>query len=179
MTRSFARFNPLAELDALQRQVFGEDFLSRFTGGNTPTTDVYTENDSQLTVEAHLPNFSEADIDVNIDEGALVISAEKREREEDKSKKYMVRESSTSFYRRITLPERADDSNVDARFENGVLKVVIPFKEIPSPKKIAINSGQPTPAVTGSPSEPASSKDSAGGPSGTAGAGSDDRAAAS
>lgn len=176
MARSFARFNPLAELDALQRQVFGEDFLSRFTGGNTPTTDVYTENDSQLTVEAHLPNFSEADIDVNIDDGALVISAEKREKEEDKSKKYMVRESSTSFYRRITLPDRADDSNVDARFENGVLKVVIPFREIPSPKKIAINSGPSSSAPSNSPGEPAAGSGSTGSESGTPGAGNDEQA---
>ncbi|WP_411720397.1 Hsp20/alpha crystallin family protein [Mycetocola sp.] len=151
MARNFARFNPLAELDALQRQVFGEDFLTRFTGGNTPTTDVYTENDSQLTIEAHLPNFSEADIDVAVDEGALVIQAEKREKEEDKGKKYMVRESSTSFYRRITLPERADESSIDARFENGVLKIVIPFRELASPKKIRINtSGQSTPPGTSS-----------------------------
>jgi len=141
MARNLARFNPLAELDALQRQFFGDDFLTRFSGASVPTTDVYTENDKQLTVEAHLPNFSEADIGVNVDDGALVIQAEKREKEEDKKKKYMVRESSVSFYRRITLPDRADLDSIDARFENGVLKVVIPFEELPSPKKIAINSG--------------------------------------
>lgn len=141
MPRGLARFNPFAELDALQKQFFGDDFLTRFTGAGIPTTDVYTENDNQLIVEAHLPNFSESDIGVNIDEGALVIQAEKREKEEDKKKKYMVRESSASFYRRITLPDRADLENIDARFENGVLKVAVPFKELPSPKKIQIKSG--------------------------------------
>jgi HSP20 family protein len=141
MARSIARFNPLAELDTLQKQFFGDDFLTRFSGASVPTTDVYMENDQQMTVEVHLPNFDEADIGISVDEGALVIQAEKRERDEDKKKKYMVRESSVSFYRRITLPERADQENINARFENGVLKVVVPFKELPSPKKIAINSG--------------------------------------
>jgi HSP20 family protein len=141
MARSIARFNPLAELDTLQKQFFGDDFLTRFSGPSVPTTDVYMENDKQMTVEVHLPNFNEADIGINIDEGALVIQAEKREREEDKQKKYMVRESSASFYRRIMLPDRADQENIDAQFQNGVLKVVVPFKELPSPKKIAIKSG--------------------------------------
>lgn len=141
MARGVMRFNPFAELDALQRQIVGDDFFTPFRGVNVPTTDVYTEDDKRLTVEAHLPNFDENDININIDEGALIIQAEKHEKEEDKSKKYMVRESSTSFYRRIALPERADETNVEARFENGVLKVVVPFKELPSPKKISINAG--------------------------------------
>ncbi|MCU1408418.1 MAG: hsp20 [Microbacteriaceae bacterium] len=141
MARNVARFNPLAELDALQKQFFGDDFLTRFSAASVPTTDVYMQNDEQMTIEVHLPNFNEADIGINIDEGALVIQAEKREREEDKKKKYMVRESSASFYRRIALPDRADEENINARFENGVLSVVVPFKELPSPKKIAINSG--------------------------------------
>jgi HSP20 family protein len=145
MASGLARFNPFAELDALQKHFFGDDFLTRFRGTSLPTTDVYTENEKQMTIEAHLPNFNEADIGVDIDQGALVIQAEKRETEEDKKKKYMVRESSVSFYRRITLPDEADQENIDARFENGVLKVVIPFKELPSPKKITINSGSSSP----------------------------------
>jgi len=135
MARNLVRFNPLAELDALQRQFFGDDVLSRFRGPGTPTTDVYTEGDKQLTVEAHLPNFNESDIDISVDEGALVVQAEKHEREEDKNKKYVVRESSTSFYRRIALPESADEDNISAEFENGVLKVVVPFKEAAATKK--------------------------------------------
>lgn len=51
--------------------------------------------------------------------------------------------SSTSFYRRIALPEQADEEQVTARFDGGVLKVVVPFKELPTPKTIAIESGKP------------------------------------
>ena len=141
MARNLVRFDPFAELNALQKEFFENGFLSPVRGSKLPTTDVYTEDDKQLTVEAHLPNFGEKDISVDVDQGALVIQAEKHEREEDKKKKYVVRESSSSFYRRIMLPEQADDSHISAQFADGVLKVVVPFRELPAPKKIAISAG--------------------------------------
>jgi len=141
MARNLVRFDPFAELTALQRQFFSDGMFAMPRTATLPTTDVYTEDDKQLTVEAHLPNFSESDVSVNIDQGALVIQAEKHLKEEDKSKKYVVRESSTSFYRRIDLPEQADDDHVQAAFENGVLKITVPFRELPTPKKVAITTG--------------------------------------
>lgn len=133
------RYNPFAELDALQRQFFGDDWFTPLKGVNIPTTDVYT-TDKELVVEAHLPNFEQDDVHINVDNGALVIQAEKHEKEEDKSKKYVVRESSSSFYRRIQLPDRADSDNIEARLDDGILKVEVPLKALPEPKKIAIKS---------------------------------------
>lgn len=52
-----------------------------------------------------------------------------------------MRESSTSYYRRIELPEMADEEGVTAHFENGVLRVTVPYKALPSPRKVAISSG--------------------------------------
>ncbi len=132
------RFDPFAELNALQRQFFGDDFFTPLKGLAIPTTDVYTNDDKELVVEAHLPNYEQDDIDIHLDDGSLVISAERHEKEEDKKKKYVVRESASSFYRRIHLPERADADNINAHMEDGVLKVTVPFKELPQPKKIAI-----------------------------------------
>lgn len=132
------RFDPFAELNALQRQFFGDDFFTPLKGLSVPTTDVYTNEDKEMVIEAHLPNYSQEDIDIHMENGALVISAEKHEKEEDKKKKYVVRESSSSFYRRIQLPERADEDGIAAHMDNGVLKVTVPFKELPAPKKIAI-----------------------------------------
>lgn len=133
-------FDPFAEMRALQRQFFGDDFFGMRQDSLTmPTTDVYTEDDKQLIVEAHLPHFDDKDINISVDKGVLEIQAEKHEKQEDKNKKYVVRESSSSFYRRISLPEQADQEHIDARIDNGVLKVTVPFKELPAPKKIAIN----------------------------------------
>jgi HSP20 family protein len=135
------KYDPFAELNALQKQFFGDDWLSPLKGVNIPTTDVYTREGKELIVEAHLPNFDQADVDIHIDNGALVIHAEKHEKEEDKAKKYVVRESSSSFYRRIQLPERADGDAVSAHLDNGILKVTVPLTPLPEPKKIAIGGG--------------------------------------
>jgi len=136
---NLTKWDPFAELSALQKQFFGDDWFTPTRGVNIPTTDVYTSDNKELIVEAHLPNFDEKDVNVHVENGALVIQAENHEREEDKKKKYVVRESSSSFYRRIQLPERAAEDNINARMEDGVLKITIPLKELPAPKKIAIN----------------------------------------
>lgn len=134
------RFDPFNELDALQRQFFGDDWVMPIKGVNIPTTDVYTKNGNELVVESHLPNFDNEDIDVHVDDGVLIIQAEKHEKEEDKGRKYVVRESSSSFYRRIQLPDRADASSVKAHLDDGILTVMVPLKALPEPKKIAIES---------------------------------------
>lgn len=132
------KYDPFTELNALQRQLFGDDLVTFPKGISLPTTDVYTNDDKSLVVEAHLPNFAEGDIDVHVENGALVIQAEKHEKEEDKKKKYVVRESSSSFYRRIQLPERAESDSVEAHLDDGVLKVTVPLVPLPEPKKIAV-----------------------------------------
>ena len=135
------KFDPFAELNNLQRQFFGDDWMTPVKGLSLPTTDVYTRDGKDLVVEAHLPNFDQKDINIHVDDGVLVIQAEKHEKEEDKDKKYVVRESSSSFYRRITLPERADPDGIDAHLEDGVLKVKVALKALPEPKKISIVTG--------------------------------------
>lgn len=133
------RWDPFEEMRSLQKQFFNDDwFGTSMKSLSIPTTDVYTNDDKELVVEAHMPNFGEEDIDIHVENGALVIQAEKHEKEEDKKKKYVVRESSSSFYRRVHLPKHADQDAISADMKDGVLKVTVPFKELPQPKKIAI-----------------------------------------
>lgn len=139
--RNIVKWDPFEELSALQKQFFGEDFVSPVKGLTIPTTDVYTKDD-KLVVEAHLPHFTEDDISVQVDEGVLTISASRHDKEEDKEKKYVLRESSQSFYRRISLPERADGDSVEAHLEDGILKVSVPLTPLPEPKTVAITSGK-------------------------------------
>ena len=139
--------DPFRGLGSLQRQM-DDMFDNLMSGGwpvafgNMPTMDVYSEDDKQLVAEVHVPGFNRDDIDVSVHEGVLEIRGQKQEKEEAKKKKnYMVRESSASFYRRMALPRYADSSKVEAKFDNGVLKVTVPFKELPKPKKVTIKSG--------------------------------------
>lgn len=141
------RYNdPFSGLTSLHGQL--DDFFNDFFSGGTPVVtssapamDVYTNDDKELVAEVQAPGFNKDDIDVNVHEGVLEIKGEKSVKEEDKDKKkrnYMVRESHESFYRRIALPKIANADKVDAHFDNGVLKVTIPFKELPKPKKVNI-----------------------------------------
>lgn len=134
---NLVKWDPFAELSALQKQFFGDDWMTPFKGVNIPTTDVYTK-DNLLKVEAHLPNFDLDDVNIQVENNALVISAERHEKEEDKNKKYVVRESSSSFYRRIALPDRGDTDKIEAKLDEGVLKISVPLTPLPEPKKIAI-----------------------------------------
>jgi HSP20 family protein len=143
MPRNLGRFDPFAELSNLQKQFFGENWLAPLRGSRMPALDVYTEDDDKLVVEAHLPDFDRSDINIDLDDDALVIQAERREKEEDRKRRYVVRETASSVYRRISLPEQADPERISADFDKGVLTVTVPFKSLPAPKRIQIN-GQPS-----------------------------------
>ena len=143
--------DPFAGLTSLHSQL--DDMFNNFFTGlpgpahaqGIPAMDIYSEGDKQLVAEVQAPGFSKDDVEVSVHNGVLEIKGEKHEKEEDKKDKkrsYMVRESHASFYRSIALPKYADADKVDAQFDNGVLKVTVPFKELPQPKKIAISSGK-------------------------------------
>ena len=135
---NLVQWDPFAELTALQKQFFGDSWVSPLKSLSIPTTDVYTK-DNSLVVEAHLPNFEQKDVNIEVENNALVISAERHEKDEDKGKQYVVRESSSSFYRRIALPKRADAEKIEAHLDDGVLRVSVPLTPLPEPKKIAIS----------------------------------------
>lgn len=129
-----------------------DDLFSGFWGTNVqgsrqgiPAMDVYTEDDKALVVDLQAPGFTKDDITLNVHDGVLEIKGERHEKTEDdkKNRNYMVRETHESFYRSIALPKVADTDNVAAHFDNGILKVTVPFKELPAPKQINIAAGKP------------------------------------
>jgi HSP20 family protein len=140
-------FDPFKQLEAWQKaldDLWGQPTHTASQALTTPVSDVYTEGEGDkqtLVVEAHLPNFHKEEVDININEGMLEIRADHREKEEDKKKRrYVLRESTFNFYRRIGLPKNIDTSKIKADFNEGVLRIKVPFKELPKPKKIAIES---------------------------------------
>ncbi len=143
--------DPFAGLTSLHSQLddmfnnFFADVPAASTVHGIPAMDVYAEGDKQLVAEVHAPGFDKDDVEVNIHNGIMEIKGEKSEKTEDtkdKKRSYMVHESHASFYRRLVLPEYADTDHIDAQFENGMLKVTVPFKELPKPKKVAISAGK-------------------------------------
>lgn len=139
---NIVKYDPFEELLSLQRQFFGDDLFMNDTTANIPATDVYmTDNDKNMVIEAHLPNFDRNDVNIDVNGDNLVISAERHEKEEDKGKKYLVRESSSSFYRSISLPERANKSDISADLVDGVLKINVPMAALPEARRISIGAG--------------------------------------
>lgn len=150
MSRGLTRWDdPFAGLTSLHSHI-DDMFNNFFSAGplsavaSTPAMDVYEDDGKALVTEVQIPGFDKDDIDISVHEGVLEIKGEKHKKQEDKDKKrtYMVRESSVSFYRRIALPKHADGDKVEAHFDNGLLKVTIPYKELPKPKKISIQAGK-------------------------------------
>lgn len=101
--------------------------------------DVVDEGES-YEIKAYLTGVSKDDLDVELNEGRLSISAEVKEKEEDKGKNYLQREfTSYSATRGVYLKDAASEG-LSATFADGVLTVRVPkFVEKKNVTKIAID----------------------------------------
>ncbi|MBD3792259.1 MAG: Hsp20/alpha crystallin family protein [Campylobacterales bacterium] len=94
------------------------------------------EGEYAYHVEVDLPGVKKEDIKVDIEEDRLVISGEKKLKEELKEEDYYKVESYYgSFKRSFSLPDNVDVENISASCEDGVLEVVIPKLEKPEVEK--------------------------------------------
>ena len=103
------------------------------------------KNNGEMTVRADLPGLKREDIDIEITDGALVLSGERKEKSEEKKEGFYRSERSYgSFYRSIPVPEAVSPENAKATFDNGVLevKIALPAAESNS-HKIEIQAPEP------------------------------------
>ena len=92
----------------------------------TPSLDV-KETDQEIVVEAELPGLEEKDVSLMMQNGVLTIQGEKRlEFDEEKENYHVMERRYGSFQRSLRVPDTVDEGKVEARFENGVLKVTLP-----------------------------------------------------
>jgi len=103
-----------------------------------PAVDVYEEKNNVI-VETPLAGIEPEDVNVSVEKGVLTIAGEsKREREVEEKNYYRKEVRSGSFYRQVALPVAVKEDNIDASFEDGVLKVICP-KTIPTKaKKVSV-----------------------------------------
>jgi HSP20 family protein len=88
------------------------------------------ENGSHYTVTLAAPGLKKEDFHIDLDGNMLTISSEKEEKKEEKDERFTRKEYSfTSFSRSFTLPEDARPEAIDARYENGELRITLPRKE--------------------------------------------------
>ena len=104
-----------------------------------PLVDVMDEG-NQYVIKTELPGFSKDDVDIELNKDTMVLKAEKKSEEEDKSKTYLHRERFYSSCERIVnFPEEVDPSKVEGTMVNGVLEIKIPKRELkPEAKMIKV-----------------------------------------
>lgn len=95
----------------------------------TPAVNI-TENKNEYQVSLAAPGLKKDDFKIEVEGNMLGISCEKEESKEEKDKKYTRKEYSYhSFSRSFNLPEGIDQDKIDARYEDGVLRIILPRKE--------------------------------------------------
>jgi HSP20 family protein len=105
----------------------GLDRLEALAGGAWAPQVEVLERDNQLIIRTDLPGMTKDDIEVDVDDDALVIRGERRsEREDDEEGYYRSERSYGSFYRRIPLPRGVNAEEANADFRNGVLEITMP-----------------------------------------------------
>lgn len=106
--------------------------------GWSPRVDV-KEDEKALTVTAELPGVDQKDVSVELKDGVLSISGEKKAEKEEKNETYYrVERSYGSFCRSFYLDEKVDAEKIEAKFKDGVLTLTLPKKPEEQPKKIPI-----------------------------------------
>lgn len=116
------------------------DWTNRnFSSTNTTLPSVnIIENDDSFEVEVAAPGFEKNDFNVELNNAVLTVSSEKQiENETKDDERFTKREFSyQSFSRSFTLPETVESDKITAKYENGILNIVIPKKEEAKPKPI-------------------------------------------
>ena len=120
----------------LPSRIFFDDMFDDVKFDDKMKCDIY-EKDDVYHVEADIPGFDKKDINIEFNKGNLTITCEKIDKEIDKDKKYIRRERRFygKFQRSFYLGE-VDDENIDASFNNGILKISIPKKPEENNKKL-------------------------------------------
>jgi HSP20 family protein len=99
-----------------------------------PEIDVL-EKDNRLVTRIDLPGMKKEDVKVEVTDGRLTISGERKaEAEEKKEHFYKCEREHGSFYRSVPLPDGVKLEDVKATFSDGVLEVSVPLPAQPEPK---------------------------------------------
>lgn len=96
----------------------------------TPHVDA-AETEKQYEFHVSLPGLNKEDVSIDFQQGKLTIAGERKfKQEEAKDKKYHLLETQYgSFSRTFFLPDDVNPAQIDAQFENGILRVVVPKDE--------------------------------------------------
>jgi HSP20 family protein len=145
---AIVRWDPVRELDSLQSDM--NRLFDGFFGGRAgndqhrrwiPAMDL-VETEDRLVLRADLPGLEEDDVNIEVKDGVLTISGERKSEHEEKGEGfYRVERAFGSFSRSLTMPQGIDTDAISADFDRGVLEVKIPKPEERKPTRVQIGNG--------------------------------------
>lgn len=112
---------------------FDSDWMKSVT---VPSVNI-RETEKEFFVELAAPGLNKKDFKIGIENGMLTISAEKKTEKEEKEKTFTRKEFSyTNFSRSFMLPENVNEENVEAHYEDGLLKLQLQKKVLDKTSKV-------------------------------------------
>jgi len=112
---------------------FDADWLKRMQV--VPAVNV-RELKNEFEIEMAAPGLNKKDFKINIENGVMTIFTETKEEKEEKEENFTRREFNyTSFTRSFNLPENVNPDKIDAKYENGILRLLI-TKKVVTPEKL-------------------------------------------
>lgn len=121
-----------------------EQFFSDRNGGSgvqafAPRTTL-AETESEYQVEADLPGIKPSEVQVELRGNELWLTGDRKQEKEEKGENYhRIEQEYGHFERVIPLAVPVNEDKINARYENGVLKITVPKIEAAKPKRIAIS----------------------------------------
>jgi len=137
------RTDPFRELDRLTQQ---QGLGTRLRPTAMPM-DAYREGD-QFIIHFDIPGVDPSSVDLTVEKNVLTVSAERQWQPGEHQQVVVAERPQGNFSRQLFLGESLDPERVEARYENGVLSVVIPVAERAKPRKVQVASGSGNGAKT-------------------------------
>jgi HSP20 family protein len=142
---------PWSELYNLRREMAeAMDQLGLRGGGGSviwaPLANIWEDHDG-IFLELELPGVRPEDVSLSMENRTLTVSGEKRPAEDGETQRsyHVLERRYGRFERSFTFPGQYDTEKVRARFENGVLHVILPKAEAAKPRRIPIEgAGEPS-----------------------------------
>ncbi|MBF0448811.1 MAG: Hsp20/alpha crystallin family protein [Magnetococcales bacterium] len=97
------------------------------------------EDENHIIIKADVPGMEQKDISVNVDNGQLTISGERKFNDENSRESYhRIERAYGRFSRSFSLPNTTDTGKISAAYKNGVLEVTLPKLEEAKPRSIQV-----------------------------------------
>jgi HSP20 family protein len=108
---------------------FNNQWLEKKLKHTLPAVNI-KENKNEFKIEFASPGFTKKDFKIDLDQDVLTVSAEKDKEVIEEKEDYTRKEFSyNSFSRSFTLPKTVNAEKIDAKYNDGILKLSIPKKE--------------------------------------------------